>query len=92
MLELMAFLDVSPKVVIDCNNYVISGIFLHRNLRFPTVGMTKSLVCKIVGNNFDLIVQNFPNLEELTYVSQDFIQIEQNLRELKKLKNFRIQC
>lgn len=79
MLEIMGLLDISPKTIIDCNNYVISGIFLHRNLRFPTVINTKTLICKIVGNNFDLIVQNFPNLEELTYISQDFIQIEQNL-------------
>ena len=69
MLELMGSLDISPKIIIDCNNYVMSGIFLHRNLRFPTVNQTKSLICKIVGNNFDLIVQNFPNLEELTYIS-----------------------
>ena len=92
ILELLHHLDISPKIIIDCNNYVMSGLFLHRNLRFPQVNKTKSLICKIVGNNFDAIVQNFPNLEELTYISQDFIQIEQNLKSLKKLKSFKLEC
>ena len=52
----------------------------------PKVINTKVLDCIIVGNNFDTIVQNFTNLEELTYFTEDFIQIDQNLETLQSLK------
>jgi len=45
-----------------------------------------------VGNNFDDVVNNFTFLEELTYISQDFIQIEQNFKKLKHLRKFKIEC
>ena len=73
MLELMGFLDISPTIIIDCNNYVMSGIFLHRNLRFPTVKKTKSLVCKIVGNNFDL--SEHANKMQKTIIENIFITL-----------------
>ena len=67
----MALLDVSPKLTIDCNRYLLS--VTNRFARMPAYVNTKQLVCKIVGNNFDTVVRNFVNLEELTYVTQDFI-------------------
>ena len=45
-----------------------------------------------MGNNFDTFVQNFINLEELTYITEDFIQIDQDLSTLKNLKKFQITC
>ena len=58
----------------------------------PKIINTKFLTCKIVGNNFDTFVQNFINLEELTYITEDFIQIDQDLSMLKKLQKFQITC
>ena len=77
-------------MVIDCNSNLLS---ISRGLlRMPKVISTTILECKIVGNNFDTIVQNFTNLQELTYITEDFIQIDQNLIELKFLKKFTIVC
>ena len=45
-----------------------------------------------MGNNFDTFVQNFINLEELTYITEDFIQIDQDLSTLKNLNKFQINC
>ena len=89
MIELFRELDFPPKVVIDCSFYHLSGLFTSN---FPKVLKTKQLVCKLVGNNFDFIVKHFTNLEQLTYISQHFIQIEQNFKQLKQLKHFNLVC